>query len=83
MSQQETNEADVFLTIKQVALLLGVSTSTVRRWLKNEVLPYYRFEGSIRIQRKDAIAFIDRSKRMDKNSKRWEPTTELLVDSNR
>lgn len=83
MSQQETNEADGFLTIKQVALLLGVSTSTVRRWLKNEVLPYYRFEGSIRIQRKDAIAFIDRSKRMDKNSKRWEPTTELLVDSNR
>ena len=83
MSQQGINEADVFLTIKQVALLLGVSTSTVRRWLKNEVLPYYRFEGSIRIQRKDAIAFIDRSKRMDKNSKRWEPTTELLVDSNR
>jgi len=45
-----------WLTRDQVAELLQVSESTVRRWTSQGVLPAYRFAGVVRYRRDDVEA---------------------------
>jgi excisionase family DNA binding protein len=47
-----------FFTVKQVAEALGVSSRTVRRWIKNEELAVHRFGGAVRVAEADLKAFL-------------------------
>jgi excisionase family DNA binding protein len=47
-----------FYTIDQVADALGVSTRSVRRWIKQKILVAHRFSGAVRIAETDLNAFI-------------------------
>jgi excisionase family DNA binding protein len=47
-----------FLSVEAVALLLGISQKTVRRWIKKEQLPHHRLGGLIRIAEDDLRAFL-------------------------
>jgi excisionase family DNA binding protein len=49
-----------FFTIIEVAERLGVSTRTVRRWIKSGELVAYRFGAAVRIAESDLGAFIAR-----------------------
>ncbi len=47
-----------FLTIAHVAQIVGVSTRTVRRWVKCGDLVTHRFGGLVRVAESDLNAFI-------------------------
>lgn len=47
----------VFLSARDVAAHLGVSTKTVRRWIKTGDLPAHRLGGQIRMAEEDVISF--------------------------
>ena len=47
-----------FYTVEQVALLLEVSTMSVRRWIDAGRLVAHRFGGSVRIAEPDLRAFL-------------------------
>ena len=47
-----------FLTIDKVAQVLGVSTRTVRRWIKSGQLVAHRFPRLVRIDPADFDAFL-------------------------
>jgi excisionase family DNA binding protein len=56
---------DEFLTVKEVASLLGVSERTVRRWISpaqppGERLACYRIGRLVRIRRSDLEEFLNR-----------------------
>ena len=59
------SKSDDFLTVKQVAALLGVSERTVRRWISpaqppRERLACYRIGRLVRIRRSDLEEFLMR-----------------------
>jgi len=45
-------------SIEQVAEFLGVKVPTVRKWVLNRNIPFYRFGGRIVFDRKDLEEFI-------------------------
>ena len=47
-----------FYTVDQIADALGVSTRSVRRWIKQEKLVAHHFGGAVRIAETDLNAFI-------------------------
>lgn len=47
-----------FCTIKMVAERLGVSTRTVRRWIKRGELVAHRFGSAVRVADRDLLAFL-------------------------
>ena len=47
-----------FFTIAEIAERLGVSTRTVRRWIRSGDLVAHRFGGIVRISEKDLRAFL-------------------------
>jgi len=51
------------LTVKEIAIQQNVSTSTVRRWLK-QGLPHYRIGNTIRIRQGDLERFINHFKKV-------------------
>jgi len=58
--QHEPLEPTKFFTIAQVAEMVGVSTRTVRRWIKRDELVAHRFGGVARIAESDLRAFFSR-----------------------
>lgn len=46
------------LSISQAASFAGVAPITVRRWVKQRLLPAYRAGVQIRIDKADLVAFI-------------------------
>lgn len=54
-----------FLTAKEVSEILGVAQSTVYR-LKKQGLPYLKIGGSVKFDKKDLMAWIEKCKVSDK-----------------
>ena len=52
----EMNEIDEWLTLKQAAELVGVTTRTVQNWIKNGKIKGYQVVGRIRVKRSDVDA---------------------------
>jgi excisionase family DNA binding protein len=46
------------LTLKEVAAYARVSISTVRRWVRDEGLPFYRAGRQKRIDEKELVRFL-------------------------
>jgi|WetSurMetagenome_2_1015567.scaffolds.fasta_scaffold111740_2 excisionase family DNA binding protein len=59
----ENDHLDRMLTVQEVAFLLHVHHSTVRRWEKSGALPSYRVgpKGAVRFKNKDVSEFVDKS----------------------
>jgi excisionase family DNA binding protein len=57
------------LTIKQIAVELGVDERTVRRWIKSGQLPYagYDIRGRYLVKRADVDAFVKKRTGVDKD----------------
>ena len=53
---------DEYLTIKEVAQLLKVSTRTIKRWIDKDILPATKIESTVRINKLD-IPTYERSKK--------------------
>ena len=51
-----------FFTVAAVAEILGVSTRTVRRWIKSGDLVAHHFGAAVRIAESDLKAFIARQR---------------------
>lgn len=49
------------LTIGQVAELLLISQRSVRRLLDKKLIPFYRVMGSIRIDKRDILAYLEKT----------------------
>jgi excisionase family DNA binding protein len=57
------SQQDAVMSPKQVAALLGVSATAVRRWINVGFLPATRLPGMrprYSVKRKDALALLDR-----------------------
>ena len=48
------------LNVEQIALQVGVSIKTVRRWIEGHELHCHRFGRTIRVSEDDLIAFLKR-----------------------
>jgi len=46
------------LSVEDVAVALGVSQKTIRRWIEKEALPHHRLGGLIRIAEVDLRTFL-------------------------
>ena len=64
-SELRTNELRRMLTVNEVAHVLHIHPTTVRRWEKKGLLKSYRLgaRGSIRFKREDISNFIDSAKK--------------------
>ncbi|KAB2809287.1 helix-turn-helix domain-containing protein [Pimelobacter simplex] len=51
-----------FMTVPEIAKSLRVTQPTVRNWIEAGALPGYRFGSSLRVERVEFEAFIERSK---------------------
>jgi excisionase family DNA binding protein len=52
-----------FFSIQQVADYIGVCDKTLRKYLKNGSLPYFKLGSFIRIRRQDLLNFIEKNVR--------------------
>lgn len=50
------------LTIREASKLLGVAESTLRDWLYQERIPFYRLGRAIRLKERDVIEFREKSR---------------------
>jgi excisionase family DNA binding protein len=57
-NEPKAKQPSQFLSVVAVALLLGVSQKTIRRWIEKEQLPHHRLGGLIRIAEDDLRAFL-------------------------
>lgn len=48
-----------FLKIQKVAEMLDVSEWTVRKWLQNRKLRYYKFGKAVRVKESDVLSFAE------------------------
>jgi len=53
------------LTVRRVAVHLGVCTATVYKWAKDGVLPHVRIVNVIRVRPADLATFVTRNARRD------------------
>jgi excisionase family DNA binding protein len=58
MGAGERRLASRFLTIRDIAGRLNVSTRTVRRWIKSGALVSHHFGGVVRVSEADFMAFL-------------------------
>ncbi|OUV71782.1 MAG: hypothetical protein CBC83_07535, partial [Flavobacteriales bacterium TMED123] len=58
-SSTASNTPTDFLTVDQVAALLGVSAKTIRRWVKIGDLAHHRFGRQVRISLADLRSFTE------------------------
>ena len=54
-----------FLNIEKAALLIDVSPHTVRKWIKERKLRYYKFGGAVRIRLSDLLSFATEYEKFD------------------
>lgn len=59
---REQNAQSNFLSLKELASLLGISRPTARRLVDGRALPFYKFGGSLRFARKDVLRFIEQNR---------------------
>ena len=52
-----------FMTVKELAEMLGITVMTVYRWLKAGKLPHYNFGKTKRFRRAEVEAFLKSRKR--------------------
>ena len=57
---RSTSSALRFLAVCDIAEYLGVSTRTVRRWIKSKMLVAHKFGGVLRIAEDDLRVFLAR-----------------------
>jgi excisionase family DNA binding protein len=50
------------LTVKEVAALLKIKTSTVYAWAEQRVIPSYKINGALRFSEEDIKAWLDACK---------------------
>ena len=55
-----TSRLPSMMSVKQIALQVGVSIKTVRRWIERRELHCHRLGRSIRVSEDDLIAFLNR-----------------------
>lgn len=55
------------LKVDEVAEILNISGPGVRRLLQKQLMPFYRVMGSVRIDKKDVLSYLEdnRSERVD------------------
>jgi excisionase family DNA binding protein len=62
LGAQDTNRrvtgAPRFFTMGDIAASMKVSKRTVRRWVASGALPVHRFDGVVRIDERDHLAFL-------------------------
>jgi excisionase family DNA binding protein len=58
MNNPTSRRVPRFFTINDIAQCLGVSTRTVRRWIKSGALVAHRFGVIVRISEPDFAAFL-------------------------
>jgi excisionase family DNA binding protein len=58
LSSQQRLRLPRLFSVKAVAMQLGISTKTVRRWIDAGELPVHRFGRQLRISEADLAAFI-------------------------
>ena len=63
-------EADILLTVKEVAAQCPVSVRTVQRWIVAGELPALRLGRSVRLRRVDLVAFFKRARQSQKHEGR-------------
>ena len=51
------------LTIKQTATQLNLSSQTVRRWMREGILPSIKFKGAVRFDPRDIDTAIEQGRR--------------------
>ena len=57
----DTNSPEKWFTVKEAAEYLGVSQPTIFRWMKDEVLSFYKIGGSTRFSQEGLDALIEKS----------------------
>ncbi|MDD5083071.1 MAG: helix-turn-helix domain-containing protein [Dehalococcoidales bacterium] len=64
---REKNPVNWMVTVDEVAQLLHVHPTTVRRWERQSLLKSYRLgpKGNVRFKREDIVAFIDNGSRSE------------------
>ncbi len=60
-----------YLTVEDVAALLRISSTTVRRMISNREIRFLKIRGSIRIELKDVQAYAKESVVEKSNKKLW------------
>ena len=50
------------LSIREASLLLGVAETTLRGWLYQKRLPFYRLGRAIRLKEKDIVSFREKAR---------------------
>jgi len=68
------------LKLKEVALMLCVSQTTIYRWIKAEAIPYYRIKEQYRFKKEEIEAWIE-SNRFGPSLESFKPVD--LVDPRR
>ena len=51
-----------YLTVEEIAALLGEKETSVRDWIRNKRLPAYKFGRRLKVRRQDLEKFIEDSK---------------------
>jgi len=58
----DSNTIPDFFTPNTLAKFLSISRMTVYRFIDRRVLPFYRFEGSIRFAKKDVFDYLGKQR---------------------
>lgn len=57
----ETNTED-FISAPEAARVVGLSRSTFYRWIRHGYLPHHRFGKTVRLNRVELLAFIEKNR---------------------
>jgi excisionase family DNA binding protein len=63
-----SSRAPRYLSVSNVAVELGVSVKTVRRWIERQELHVYRLGRQLRISEEDLLAFTNARRRYGRES---------------
>jgi len=55
-------ENKIYLTVKEAAVFLKVTPSTIYKLIHHKVLPYYKPTGKVYLKVEDLIEFLERGK---------------------
>ena len=58
----DQNVQTEFLSLKELAGLLGISGSAARRLVDGRAIPFYKFGGCLRFAKKDVSRFIEQNR---------------------
>ena len=55
-------EESGFVTTREIAAFVGVSTRTIQNWVRDGVISYYKIGKSIRLCREDVLVDLEKFK---------------------